>query len=140
MVFHRKTWEALWPGVVMDSCECVTIFDRAELLQRTGGDAALAEQLITLFLAEAPLLVQTLQHAGAQHAYAAAHTAAHTLKGMAATLAAPALRTAAAAAEHAAAARLELPLEQAGEHVQHAWATLLKLLTATLHHENSDRG
>ncbi|MCX7002408.1 MAG: Hpt domain-containing protein [bacterium] len=124
----------------MDSCECGSIFDRAELLQRTSGDAALAEQLITLFLAEAPPLVQALQHAGAQHAFAAAHTAAHTLKGMAATLAAPALRTAAAAAEHAAAARLELPLVQAGEHVQREWAALLQFLTATPHHEYSDRG
>lgn len=123
----------------MDSCERVTIFDRAELLQRTSGDVALAEQLITLFLAEAPPLVQTLQHASAQHAFAAAHTIAHTLKGMAATLAAPALRTAATAAEHAAAAQLELPLEQAGEDVQHAWAGLLQLLTATDLHENSDR-
>ncbi|GEM_PF-2371805 len=122
----------------MDNCISVAIFDRTELMHRAGEDAALAEQLIAMFIVEAPQLIHTLQTASAQHAYAAAHTAAHTLHGMSANLATHALRNAAAAAEHAAAALLAIRLEQACKQVQVEWDTLLHVLTAP--HQNNNSG
>jgi two-component system sensor histidine kinase/response regulator len=63
-------------------------FNRAELLDRTDGDASLLNELVSLFLAELPNSVSVLERAVAAEDPVAVARAAHSLKGALLNLAA----------------------------------------------------
>ena len=76
--------------------------DRAALLERIGGDTELADELINVFLEDAPKQIQNLENAFAEDDMHTVERAAHTIKGTAANLSAVALSEAGAALEAAA--------------------------------------
>ncbi len=80
------------------------IFDRDELLQRVMGKESLANKVLRAFLETAPSQLQNLRRQLAARDATAARREAHTLKGAAATISAPALHGLALEAEQAAAA------------------------------------
>ena len=77
-------------------------FDEAEALTRVAGDAKLLDEILTLFVDDAPTYLALLDDAlDSQNQHDAFH-AAHTLKGLSATLSAHATHHAARAIETAA--------------------------------------
>jgi len=80
------------------------VFDSAALLKRLTGKQALADKIVQAFLEAAPAQLASLRLRLAERDGAAARREAHTLKGAAATVSAPALRGLALQAEQAAAA------------------------------------
>ncbi len=84
------------------------VFDGPLLLQRLAGDRTLAAGVTAMFIDAAPAECRQLTHALATKAPDAAQRHAHTLKGMAANVSAPAVQEIAQAIEKAAkAARFE---------------------------------
>jgi len=80
------------------------VFDREALLQRVMGKESLAQKVLHAFLETAPSQIQNLRGQVTAKDGIAARREAHTLKGAAATVSAPALRGLALEAEQAAAA------------------------------------
>ncbi len=78
------------------------IIDHKALELATGGDAELAREILDIFIAGLPKLVQRLQEAGRQQDAQAMVAAAHELKGSAASVGARALSALAAELETAA--------------------------------------
>jgi PAS domain S-box-containing protein len=81
-----------------------TVFDRDALLKRTMGNSRLAAKVVQSFLDTAPFQLSNLRQQLAAQDRPAASREAHTLKGAAATISAPALRGLALEAEQAATA------------------------------------
>ena len=93
------------------------VFDRAELLERVGGDPVLLDQVVALFIEDCPCRLAEIGAAVESGAAEAIRTSAHTLKGAAGTIAAPAL--------FEASRRLErLGAEHRLDAVPDAWASL----------------
>ena len=86
------------------------VFDRSAALARMGGDSGLLAEVAGLFAEDAPPLCRAYERAAAAGDAEAARVAAHTLKGICATLGGERAKAAAAAAEAAAAARVEQAL------------------------------
>jgi PAS domain S-box-containing protein len=80
------------------------VFDREALLKRTMGNSRLANKVVQSFLDTAPFQLSNLRQQLETHDRPAARREAHTLKGAAATISAPALRGLALEAEQAATA------------------------------------
>jgi two-component system sensor histidine kinase/response regulator len=97
--------------------EARQVFDPAGLLERLEGDDELLAELTSLFVAEYPGLLETTRTAVACGDAPGLERAAHTLKGSAANLCAPAV------------AETALRLEQMGRagDLKHARATLAEL-------------
>ena len=72
------------------------VLDEALLLERVGGDRRALAQLVELFLADAPLLVESIRRAIEEKDARALQAAAHTLKGAVSNFAASAATGAAA--------------------------------------------
>jgi two-component system sensor histidine kinase/response regulator len=77
------------------------VFDRAAFARQTGGDAALRDEIIQMFLEDCPVRVEEIRNAVTAGDTAALMASAHALKGAAAYLSAEALRTCAADLERA---------------------------------------
>ena len=75
-------------------------FDRSELDRRTGGDAALAVELIRLFLEDCPVRMDAIRGAISTGDGEALRTSAHALKGAASYFSASHVLEAAARLEH----------------------------------------
>lgn len=67
-----------------------TAIDRAEILDRLSGDQVLIAEVVDLFVADRATLLGDLRRALAQNDAKATREAAHRMKGVLATLAAPA--------------------------------------------------
>jgi two-component system sensor histidine kinase/response regulator len=80
------------------------VFDESALLQRTGGDARFAQELVRLFEQSAADLLEAITVAAAAGDATSLRKLAHTLKGSAASVSALAVNRAAARLEHAVAA------------------------------------
>jgi len=78
------------------------VYDRAEALARIGGDEALFQTLVEMFLADAPGYLQEIDTAWDSSDLDHLHRAAHTLKSVLATFSAHAGQQAAQELEHAA--------------------------------------
>lgn len=65
-----------------------TVFDRAEALARIGGDEALFQTLVEMFLADAPGYLLEIETAWDNADLARLNRGAHTLKGVLATFSA----------------------------------------------------
>ncbi|MFO7917244.1 MAG: PAS domain S-box protein [Anaerolineae bacterium] len=78
------------------------VFDRADLLERLDGDEEIARKVIKVFLEDAPRRLAVLEDALEKGDAALVQRQAHTLKGAASNLAAPALQAAALRVEEAA--------------------------------------
>jgi len=76
--------------------------DRADLLDRFGGDVAVVNEVLGLLLDSAPSLMDSLRSAVAQRDHAAAAAAAHSLRGALATIGASGAAEIAGKLEHAA--------------------------------------
>ncbi len=68
------------------------VFDRTELLNRVGGDEALLDNVLSLFLSSLPEQIDLLQSAISDGNAESARHYAHTIKGMAANISAHRLR------------------------------------------------
>jgi len=64
------------------------VLDRTEALARLGGDEAFLAEILALFLADAPGMLERIQAARASGDAAELERAAHALKGASATIAA----------------------------------------------------
>lgn len=62
------------------------IFDMARMLENIGGDMALMEELVELFLQRYPAMLEAIRTALAERNHVAVEHIAHTLKGMASNL------------------------------------------------------
>ena len=62
------------------------IFDVARMLENNGGDRALMEELVELFLQRYPAMLEAIRTALADRDHVAVEHIAHTLKGMASNL------------------------------------------------------
>jgi CheY-like chemotaxis protein/HPt (histidine-containing phosphotransfer) domain-containing protein len=80
------------------------IFDEPSLIKRVMGNRKLAGKIVGAFLESAPAQLSNLRSQTAKHDGPSARREAHSLKGAAATISAPALRDVALKAEQAAAA------------------------------------
>ncbi|MDD2366538.1 MAG: Hpt domain-containing protein [Desulfuromonadaceae bacterium] len=80
----------------------VTLFDRAELLENLDGDAEFADSILGDAQVEIPKDVAQLKALCSGEELHSIRVCAHTIKGMASNLCAPALRDAAFAIEGAA--------------------------------------
>ena len=97
--------EAARASAPLDSpADAPGVFDPAALLKRLRGNRTLAERVVNVFLETAPSQLLTLRRGLEGHDGPAARQEAHALKGAAATIAAPELRSLALQAERAAAA------------------------------------
>ena len=96
------------------------IVDRADLLHRIGGKAEVYTEIVNLFLAEAPRLREELARVVGDDETAAIAHVAHKLKGMLASMSAP------AAAE--VARKLEASLDDGGARVRELAARLDKAM------------
>jgi HPt (histidine-containing phosphotransfer) domain-containing protein len=56
-------------------------WDDARSIERLGGQRALIEKLVSLFLRDAPKQIEQAMHGIEMHDYDASHVAAHSLKG-----------------------------------------------------------
>jgi HPt (histidine-containing phosphotransfer) domain-containing protein len=81
------------------------VFDSAELVDRVGGDRELVAELICRFLEDCPALVAAIASAVEDRDTERARSAAHALKGAAATVAVTAVFEAAQMLERVAAER-----------------------------------
>ncbi len=77
------------------------IFNKDELLNRTGGDKELLEELLNLFVKNFPDQLQALEQALQHNDIEQATHQAHTIKGVSANMAAYALKNAALSLETA---------------------------------------
>ena len=77
------------------------VFDRAELLDRLGGDEEIAGVVVGVFLDDAPRQIEDLRASVAAHDAHTSRRLAHGIKGAAANVGAGALREVAAAVEQA---------------------------------------
>jgi len=84
-----------------------TVFDRSAALARMGGDSGLLAEVAGLFAEDAPPLCKTFAQAAETGDAEAARVAAHTLKGICATVGGERAKAAALAAEQAAAAHVD---------------------------------
>ena len=94
-------------------------FNRAELIERLGGDPELLKDVIRLFLEDCPLRLAAIKQAVDQEDAELIRTTAHALKGAAGTLAARGVFEAAQTLER-------LGTEARLEPVHAAWRTLAK--------------
>ncbi|NNJ27455.1 PAS domain-containing hybrid sensor histidine kinase/response regulator [Alienimonas chondri] len=85
----------------------LALFDRSAALARMGGDSGLLAEVAGLFAEDAPPLCRTFDQAARSGNAEAARVAAHTLKGICATLGGERAKAAAAAAEAAASAHVD---------------------------------
>jgi CheY-like chemotaxis protein/HPt (histidine-containing phosphotransfer) domain-containing protein len=92
------------PAITPAAAEEGDVFDRDALLKRLMGNRALAEKVVKTFLEGAPSQLSDLRRQSTVHDTQTARRAAHTLKGAAATVSAPAIRSLALDAEQAAVA------------------------------------
>ncbi len=81
--------------VVADATADVGVFDYEQCLSRLGGDRELFDEVLQIFLEDAPLLLAQAAASLANGDIAALERATHTLKGLSANFAAPAATTAA---------------------------------------------
>ena len=86
------------------------VFDRSAALARMGGDAGLLAEVAGLFAEDAPPLCRAFAEAAESGDADGARVAAHTLKGICATLGGERAKAAAFHAEQAAAAHVEAAL------------------------------
>jgi PAS domain S-box-containing protein len=107
-----------------------TVFDRATLLRRLMGKEALARKVARTFLESAPVQVRSLRQFVAVRDAIAARREAHSLKGAAATMSAPSLRSLALRTEQAAAAEDWPEIEAVLPHLEHEFEKLRDALTA----------
>src|SRR6185437_1680164 len=98
----RELWQAIENLVLVGGMEAAAlpsanegILDRAEALERVGGDRALLRELVEVFLADCPRLGKNIRDALAQGDAANLRRAAHAIKGAVSTFGAHAARTAA---------------------------------------------
>ncbi len=89
-------------GAIAPAPAALPVYNRAEALERAGGDAELMAQIIEIFLEETPPLVAQLADFLAHGNHENAFRAAHTIKGSSANLSAAKLVDAARAVELAA--------------------------------------
>jgi CheY-like chemotaxis protein/HPt (histidine-containing phosphotransfer) domain-containing protein len=89
------------PAAAPDADDAVAVgaFDRGGLERRSGGDQALADDIIRLFLEDCPLRMETIREAVAQGNADLVRSAAHGLKGAAGYVSAPRVVEAAARLE-----------------------------------------
>jgi CheY-like chemotaxis protein len=78
------------------------VLDMDDLLERTGGDVALAQELMVIFTREAPQELAGIRSAIEEGDFGPVAAAAHELKGSAANMGAGAVRAAAVELEQAA--------------------------------------
>jgi two-component system sensor histidine kinase/response regulator len=97
-------------------------FNRAELVERLGGDASLLKDVIRLFLEDCPLRLAAIKQAVDQKDAELIRTTAHALKGAAGTLSARGVFEAAQTLERLGAEALLEP-------TQAAWRSLAKEAT-----------
>ncbi|MFH5806180.1 response regulator, partial [Alienimonas sp. DA493] len=95
------------PGALDEDEDAPAVFDRAAALTRMGGDSGLLAEVAGLFAEDAPPLCRTFQQAAEKGDAESARVAAHTLKGICATVGGERAKAAAAAAEQAAAAHVD---------------------------------
>ncbi|MEM9702404.1 MAG: response regulator, partial [Planctomycetota bacterium] len=95
------------PGAGRGGASEPALFDRAAALARMGGDDELLAQVAALYAEDAPPLYERYEQAAASGNAEAARVAAHTLKGICATLGGERAKAAAFAAEAAAAAHVD---------------------------------
>jgi HPt (histidine-containing phosphotransfer) domain-containing protein len=109
---YRATSGAAPPAAVVTAAQlpaaetsgdALAIFNRREALERTAGDEELLAQIIEIFTAETPALLESIGRLIDSGDHEGAFRAAHTLKGSSANLSAK--RTSAAAREIELAAR-----------------------------------
>jgi len=89
-----------------------TVFDCQGLVKRLGGNQVLAAKVVSLFLEQAPSRLSALRQQLMSYDCQAARREAHTLKGSAATVSAPIMRSLALEAEQAASAGEWAKLEE----------------------------
>ncbi|QDT15135.1 PAS domain S-box protein [Alienimonas californiensis] len=94
-------------AVLDEDEDAPAIFDRAAALARMGGDSGLLAEVAGLFAEDAPPLCRTFQEAAETGDAEAARVAAHTLKGICATVGGDRAKAAAGAAEQAASAHVD---------------------------------
>jgi HPt (histidine-containing phosphotransfer) domain-containing protein len=81
------------------------VMDVEDALHRLGEDQELLRDIAQIYLEDAPAMVEKIHHAASQGDTSALQRAAHSLKGLAATLSAAEVAGAAARLEHMAASR-----------------------------------
>ncbi len=95
------------PGVEEPDEDGPAVFNRSAALARMGGDSGLLAEIAGLFAEDAPPLCRTFRDAAEAGDAEAARVAAHTLKGICATVGGDRAKAAAGAAEAAAVAHVD---------------------------------
>ena len=101
-----------------------------ELMDRVGGDEALARELLAIFAAGSPARVETARTAAAQGNWQAVAEVAHELKGAAANLGAKEVSAAATRLERSARAGDAGPAREAARALEEGLKTLTEFLQA----------
>jgi two-component system, sensor histidine kinase and response regulator len=107
------------PGPAAEAVPATSTIDRDELLGRLFGDEALATEVVRIFVAECPTLVDAVGEALAKRDVELVRRSAHTLKGSASTAAARGVAQAARTIE-------QLAAEGRFDSLDEAWTTLSK--------------
>jgi len=116
------------------------VFDGEALLQRVMGKVSLAHKVLHAFLDTAPPQVSNLRRQLAAQDAPAARREAHTLKGAASTVSAPALRSLALEAEQAASAGEWSVIENILPRMEEQLERLRNAIEDTSHIETGSQG